>query len=247
MSWAPHLWMTRVYAMKACSLCGDEYEPNGSSSKYCRKCCPDRTTNLRILNYGLSAPMYDALLAEQDGKCALCEFAPTEVDHDHATGRVRGILCAWCNSQMAGVDNKEWLSKAKIYANSFLDFADLQQKSVSFRGQPKVNSRNCGLQICPTCDETYIANAAVQIWCSVCKPNLAAGRRIRWFGITEPMWLALLYQQDNHCALCDKPAKEIDHRHHDGLIRGVLCTLCNRRMAAVDDTRWLERAEKYGS
>jgi hypothetical protein len=54
--------------------------------------------------YGLTVEDYDALLASQNGKCAICgsEFADKRVgflhvDHDHETGEVRGLLCSSCN------------------------------------------------------------------------------------------------------------------------------------------------------
>lgn len=58
----------------------------------------------RIRKYGLTLKEYDALLAAQGGKCAICRRSdfpgPTHfpfIDHCHSTGRVRGILCANCN------------------------------------------------------------------------------------------------------------------------------------------------------
>jgi 5-methylcytosine-specific restriction endonuclease McrA len=54
--------------------------------------------------YGLSVTEYDALLAAQNGKCAICGRDTANrlghnlaVDHDHSTGEVRGLLCASCN------------------------------------------------------------------------------------------------------------------------------------------------------
>lgn len=49
---------------------------------------------------------FDALLKKQGGRCAICWVIPTKgigretklaVDHCHATGRVRGLLCMNCN------------------------------------------------------------------------------------------------------------------------------------------------------
>jgi hypothetical protein len=48
--------------------------------------------------YGITLERYEELLAAQGGLCAICRAPdPREVDHDHATGAVRGILCNHCN------------------------------------------------------------------------------------------------------------------------------------------------------
>lgn len=48
--------------------------------------------------YGIGVKVFEAILAEQDGKCLICERPdPEHVDHDHQTGKVRGILCFNCN------------------------------------------------------------------------------------------------------------------------------------------------------
>lgn len=54
--------------------------------------------------YGLTPETHDQLLQKQGGVCAICHrpgqvFAERNlhVDHDHATGQVRGLLCGGCN------------------------------------------------------------------------------------------------------------------------------------------------------
>lgn len=59
-----------------------------------------------LKRYGLTSDGYEALLDSQGGLCALCRTdCPNngkgdryfDVDHDHGTGKVRGLLCRQCN------------------------------------------------------------------------------------------------------------------------------------------------------
>ena len=49
--------------------------------------------------YGLGPGDYERIYTKQDGCCALCGAAKPVlgVDHDHESGRVRGLLCNRCN------------------------------------------------------------------------------------------------------------------------------------------------------
>jgi hypothetical protein len=65
---------------------------------------PERTraTNLKQ-KYGITQNDYDKTLSIQNNKCAICERDMNEygkifcVDHNHTTGKVRGLLCDPCN------------------------------------------------------------------------------------------------------------------------------------------------------
>jgi hypothetical protein len=53
--------------------------------------------------YGLTEQQFDELLKNCDGKCKGCrrmfsDKLKPHVDHDHKTGRVRGLLCFSCNT-----------------------------------------------------------------------------------------------------------------------------------------------------
>jgi len=76
-----------------------------------------RTHNLR-LHYNITPEEYDALFAQQEGKCKLCHQPPKEgkklfVDHNHKTGKVRGLLCHKCNQGL--VEDIEWHRTAIAY------------------------------------------------------------------------------------------------------------------------------------
>ena len=52
-------------------------------------------------NYGLTQEDYKKLLEQQKGVCAICGCKPNgkalAVDHNHTTGKIRGLLCHDCN------------------------------------------------------------------------------------------------------------------------------------------------------
>lgn len=126
--------------MKACSKCGevkslDEFfrQPSGKMGRHswCKPCWyagrgprPNnaearRSGNLRR-RYGLTPDDVSAMLAAQGGRCAICKEPPKRkvVDHDHATGRPRGILCHRCNVALAHVENLDFRRKALRYLRS---------------------------------------------------------------------------------------------------------------------------------
>ncbi len=80
----------------------------------------DRGRNRRYaLKYGVTVEWYEQRLADQDGKCAICGVAPNHrlvIDHCHATGRARGLLCFLCNSALGKFkDDPAMLRKAIAY------------------------------------------------------------------------------------------------------------------------------------
>lgn len=71
--------------------------------------------------YGLTGAEYDRLLLLQGGRCAICRQRPGKkrlaVDHDHVTGRVRGLACVRCNHDLLGAahDDVDILKAAVFY------------------------------------------------------------------------------------------------------------------------------------
>lgn len=73
--------------------------------------------------YGITGMDYAAMLAGQDHSCAVCKTRDAGtvngafvVDHDHATGAVRGLLCTGCNTGLGSFrDNSVALRAAADY------------------------------------------------------------------------------------------------------------------------------------
>ena len=71
-----------------------------------------------MAQYGITSEDYDHMFDEQHGRCLGCdrEGQPLYVDHDHVTGRVRGLLCFPCNAALGLVkDNPATLARLGAY------------------------------------------------------------------------------------------------------------------------------------
>lgn len=73
----------------------------------------------RLSRYGITKSQYESMLSKQNGLCAICGTKPAiAVDHNHITGKIRGLLCVECNLGIGHFkENKHWLFKAIQYLN----------------------------------------------------------------------------------------------------------------------------------
>lgn len=73
--------------------------------------------------------VYDALFISQGGVCAICSRPPRKrrlaMDHNHKSGRTRGLLCAYCNHYMVG-RHTDWrlLKKVSDYLRAYANQPD---------------------------------------------------------------------------------------------------------------------------
>jgi len=88
------------------------------AKRYWRNPQGERERHL-VRKYGVTQAEYDALLNKQNGCCAICgrtQLKAFDIDHDHATGRIRGLLCTNCNRMVGHAhDDAERLEKAAAY------------------------------------------------------------------------------------------------------------------------------------
>lgn len=83
---------------------------------------PEQRRRAKLLHhYGLTLEQWHAMLVAQSGRCAVCvePMRDPHTDHDHETGRVRGLLCSGCNTGLGSLgDGVESLERALAYLRS---------------------------------------------------------------------------------------------------------------------------------
>jgi len=79
-------------------------EEDAERSRKYRAEHPEEIASYRLMSqYGIDVPEWNELLASQGGCCGCCgtddpgSKSGWHTDHDHKTGKVRGILCRGCN------------------------------------------------------------------------------------------------------------------------------------------------------
>jgi hypothetical protein len=99
----------RVVTERICNLCKQTKELSEfSKNQYrCRPCEKVYQFERTVKKFGLSMEEYNEFMAKQDSSCAICnssfshkrngQEARLAIDHDHKTGKVRGLLCGSCN------------------------------------------------------------------------------------------------------------------------------------------------------
>lgn len=89
-----------------------------AAKRYVKLLKEDPGFNRKLLlkkRYNIKIEDYNKMLAEQSGVCAICNRQETQirlgkvqslgVDHDHKTGKIRGILCAKCNTLLGKAED----------------------------------------------------------------------------------------------------------------------------------------------
>lgn len=108
---------------RSCPVCAEVIPGRAHANRdYCSIKC--RNVVRQITSHGLTLDEYRGMLERQDGRCAICrgveQWKPDDrgfhIDHDHETGRVRGVLCPACNLMLGyAEDDPETLRRAIAY------------------------------------------------------------------------------------------------------------------------------------
>jgi Recombination endonuclease VII len=107
------------YRRSVCIECTKE-SVRGSYSRTSQEIKDGRKRRATARRYGLTLEEYDVLVAEHQ-HCPICLTTDPggvgwAVDHNHETGKVRGILCSECNLAIGKLrDNVANLTRAQVY------------------------------------------------------------------------------------------------------------------------------------
>lgn len=75
--------------------------------------------------FGITTIIYDNMLKEQNNSCAICKKHTSHfkkrlaVDHNHKTGKIRGLLCYRCNRLYVGIHTLETAIKITEYLKKY--------------------------------------------------------------------------------------------------------------------------------
>ncbi|WP_345346738.1 endonuclease VII domain-containing protein [Actinoallomurus liliacearum] len=163
--------------------------------------------------YGLTEQEVDAFSGRRGDLCLIClHRRPLHVDHDHATGEVRGMLCFRCNGALG-----QFKDDAKVMRRA-VDY--LEGRLVEeYRPQPRSRGRSRnGSQ----------GNRHYHL--------------TERYGIGADEAECLVQRQGGVCPICRAAAPaHVDHDHVTGAVRGILCADCNTGMGQLRDDPWVVR------
>lgn len=124
----PNSYPQKNFKPKPCHWCNQIFSPLGPSHHYCTDTCRKEVYADKHYkrSYGVGLVWVQQKLIDQDYKCAICKtvgFKMREdhvtgmnLDHDHKTGKPRGLLCHNCNRGLGLFqDNPTLLKEAAKY------------------------------------------------------------------------------------------------------------------------------------
>lgn len=226
--------------MKYCARCAeikpiDDFgsnraEPSGRAS-YCRPCHNRAMAEIKAKKhgsvrgyhlerrYGLTEEEVAALHDGQGGFCLICLHRHAgHVDHDHASGEIRGVLCFRCNAALGQFKDDPGILRSAV---------DYLEGRLADRLEPRPRTGRRAPRGARRSRRHY--------------------RLTERYGIGEDEVERLVKSQGGICPICrSAESTAVDHDHVTGTVRGILCPDCNTGMGQLRDDPWvLRRAIEY--
>lgn len=101
-SWCKKLESKKLISCRRKAVYAANPEPAITRVKKYARQNPDKIKSAALLRrYGVSLQAREEMFAKQGGVCAICkQKKKLGIDHDHATGKVRALLCSPCNTAL---------------------------------------------------------------------------------------------------------------------------------------------------
>lgn len=105
-------WCFQCRTWKSGAIFALDRSRRGGRTSRCRPCTSAASTAAR---YGMTVDKLAAFRATHGERCGICEATESlNIDHDHATGVVRGLLCPNCNSAIGKLKESPTLMAAAL-------------------------------------------------------------------------------------------------------------------------------------
>jgi len=203
-----------------------------SHDKYKENYCSLKARGLTLRKYGLTIEDYDNLLSLQKGVCGICKTSECSmenrslaVDHDHISGRVRGLLCMKCNTSLG----------------RFQDDIDVINRIIDYlTGNPNFSPIQITLDdiVIPAYNRKFVNE--IKFRYNITYPEYLA-KLLEQKGLCAICW-----KLETRIIRGIVTRLGVDHDHATGHIRGLLCFGCNTALGYFDDDMtWPDKAVEY--
>jgi hypothetical protein len=221
---------------RQCVSCLGTFSTKRVDAKYCSASCRRFKPYVKQ-KFGITLEEYVARVRAPGSACEICTSDGNGrwlcLDHDHATGELRGTLCDPCN---------RGLGRARDDAQRLRDLTDYLASSVLL---PSVTTLEVpAVGTCRMClAECGHDGRKTRGYCSqVCSGR---ARDCRRYGLSPEQFHWLVAQTASSCSVCVAPLLVgadhhddrviVDHCHDSGRVRGILCNYCNLALSCFAD------------
>jgi|688.fasta_scaffold293915_2 hypothetical protein len=165
-------------------------------------------------------------------KCSRCQQILSETEFSPSAASPDGLY-GYCRPCNRNVQKEYAIRRQRDFDAGVLSYPDTKH--------------------CPQCKETKPSTAfgkmsrakdGLQPKCRKCQSaNNCSANRTRKFGLSEADMASLIHEQYGRCAICDDVLDvtprangfHIDHDHDTGIVRGILCPMCNVGLGMFSD------------
>lgn len=166
-----------------------------------------------------------------------------------ASASARAWALAHPEEHLANMRRYMASAKAKETRRAYLERSREERRATRrdwyHRNREAIRERRRVREATPEWKEANLARN--RAWREKNKERVRAYSRTALYGLKPEQYESLVARQGGCCAICRRAARlQVDHDHDNGLVRGLLCTSCNRGLGYFhDDPAFLIAAVAY--